>query len=329
MRKDIIICVVVCLVVVQSRALATSPVRKPQRTVLSVAFSPGGGLLASGGRDGAVKIWSVARGRLIRTLRDPQARPVGCARFDPKGRVLASTGTTGIGLWDTAHWTKIRTLGSEWDIEDFDFDPAGGLLASGSSVGMKIWDVSKGSLLRSADADVRGLRFSRDGRQLVVAGSDGAIGIWDAATCKPVRSTKVNCLYVTSIGVGMRSKLIALRACTGADAEIGLWNLATLRRTRVLKLEGDSGLLPVSISPDGRLLAVGRVDGTTDIWNPADGKRIRVLKGHQGSVACVGFSPDGKLLASGGEDGTVRLWTVGTGKALGVLKGHEYDLGLR
>jgi WD40 repeat protein len=45
------------------------------------------------------------------------------------------------------------------------------------------------------------------------------------------------------------------------------------------------------------------------LWN-ADGKFVRILKGHIGSILSLTWSPDGKLLASGSADQTIRLWSL-------------------
>jgi WD40 repeat protein len=54
----------------------------------------------------------------------------------------------------------------------------------------------------------------------------------------------------------------------------------------------------------------------------AEGKVVRVLKGHKGTLYRLAFSPDGQLLATGGEDKMVCLWRVADGKLLRMLEGH-------
>jgi WD40 repeat protein len=58
------------------------------------------------------------------------------------------------------------------------------------------------------------------------------------------------------------------------------------------------------------------------LWRVADGRLLRTLEGHTGSVQSVAFSPDGQTLASGSWDNTVRLWRVADGRLLRTLEGH-------
>jgi WD40 repeat protein len=67
--------------------------------VFSVAFSPDGKLLASGSEDDTVKLWDVASGRELQTLRG-HAGNVSSVAFSPDGKLLASGSSDGIiRLW--------------------------------------------------------------------------------------------------------------------------------------------------------------------------------------------------------------------------------------
>ena len=55
------------------------------------------------------------------------------------------------------------------------------------------------------------------------------------------------------------------------------------------------------------MLASASKDKTVKLWNP-QGKLLKTLKGHQGSVNSVRFSTDSQVLASGSDDQTVKLW---------------------
>jgi WD40 repeat protein len=76
-------------------------------SVLSIAFSPDGKILASaGGYDKSVKLWDLATGKERATLQGTEA--VWSVAFSPDGKTLASAGGTTtnapgeLKLWDVA-----------------------------------------------------------------------------------------------------------------------------------------------------------------------------------------------------------------------------------
>ena len=79
----------------------------------------------------------------------------------------------------------------------------------------------------------------------------------------------------------------------------------------------------VRFSPDGRLLAVGSVEGYTQLWDVATRRPVGArLAGHEAPVLAAEFSPDGRTLATSAFDGTVILWDVASRRSLGTLAGR-------
>lgn len=93
----------------------------------------------------------------------------------------------------------------------------------------------------------------------------------------------------------------------------------------------------IAFSPDERLLAAGRADGTVRVWDVATGNEAALLltpaaKAGNGSeeVHSLVFSPDGRhLLVTGvGHNGgdvsrLVRLWNVAEGQVAATFTGHS------
>ncbi len=75
---------------------------------------------------------------------------------------------------------------------------------------------------------------------------------------------------------------------------------------------GDSA----DLSADGRVLAVGDLDGRVGLWEVGSGQLIRTFAGHAQAVRSVSFAPGGDLLASGSDDTTILIWDV-TGRRKG------------
>jgi ketosteroid isomerase-like protein len=110
---------------------------------MSVSFSPDGRSLASGSTDNTIKLWDVASGSELRTLRG-HSYYIYSVTFSPNGRYLASgSGDHTIKLWDVASGSELRTLsGDQSWVNSVAFSPDGRYLASGSGdKTIKLWNV--------------------------------------------------------------------------------------------------------------------------------------------------------------------------------------------
>ena len=257
-------------------------------TVFAVAFSPDGRLLATGGGDGAARLWDTATGQQLRTISAHDFRVLGVA-FSPDGRLLATAGgDEAARLWDTATGEQVRVLAGH---------------------ALNMW----------GSASLSAVAFSPDGRLLATAGDDKTTRLWDTVTGQQPHVLNA---YGAAVAVAF-SPDGRLLASTGGDAQWAeLWDPATGDQVRVINGPGIP-VYAVAFSPDGRVLATASGDQKARLWDPVTGDQRHVLIAHDGPVCGVAFSPDGRVLATAGDDRAVRLWDTATGEQLHVLTGHD------
>ncbi|MFI2347517.1 WD40 repeat domain-containing protein [Streptomyces sp. NPDC019443] len=71
-------------------------------------------------------------------------------------------------------------------------------------------------------------------------------------------------------------------------------------------------------SPDGRRIAIGDSDGNVRLFDAAELKPLRTLRGGPHRIANVEWSPSGVRIAASTYDGTVYIWRAGTGARVGM-----------
>jgi WD40 repeat protein len=288
-----------------------------------VAFSPDGRRLASTGLDQTIKLWDVATGQEVLTLRG-HIDHVFCVAFSPDGHKLASASLDmTVRIWDAAPVERepgpeyLTLPGHTGAVTDVAFHPKDGrtLISAGTDGTVRMWDFRNGKELGTLPGSPTTYRlrvaYSPDGRHLgVVSGTAGTPArIWDTT------STKETCSFRGQNGADLCLAFSADGrhvASAGFDFILRVWEATTGKEVQPLKGH-EWPIHGVAFSPDGRHLASCSADTTVRVWDWETGEELRVLEPrHAARVYNVAFSRDGELLASASWDRTIKIWDART-----------------
>lgn len=289
--------------------------------VQSVAYAPGGHLLAAASMDGKVKLWDVATTPPTSdAVLDASRSGLFAVALSPDGLVLAAAGTDGrVRLWDVADPHRPVAFGAALagptsTVFALAFSPDGATLAAGS-YDQRVWrwnvhDPRQPQALPPLDAGVgavQTLAFDPRGTILAVSGSAGTLRMWrdDGTAAGP--SIRVSRFTVYSLAYSRDAHWLAAGA---SDGTVQLWDTRDASRpaARPQPLRGPTSWInSVAFSPDGGELAAGSSDKAVTIWSTSTGATVDVLP-HPEPVTSVVYGGDTGTIATAGTDGTVRIW---------------------
>lgn len=86
---------------------------------------------------------------------------------------------------------------------------------------------------------------------------------------------------------------------------------------------GQEFALSVSWSPDGRLVAVGSMDGSVALFDAVRATPLGLLEGHSRPVRSLAFTPDSRHLITACDDQHARIFDAGGRHLVAAISGHQ------
>jgi len=293
-------------------------------SVISAAFSFDGKMVATGGMDGRVRIWSAV---------------------DP--------------AYST--WTFQTSLEGPDEVTWLEWHPSGPVLLAGGNDGtIWMWKLPSGQVmhvLSGHNSSVACGKWTQDGKRFLSASVDSTLILWDPKTGNPVHrltgndsrfnlESGINCLAINAAGTvaicgGAEGGLRAVNlvngvvinaiagheegssvesiqfaeasgltffVTVGTDGKINVFEANTYKlRWSERHSEAISGL---SVHSPSLRLATSSADRSLAVWDLRSGRRINTLMGNADVVHDCAWSSDGSALVSAGEDGICRSFPL-------------------
>jgi hypothetical protein len=319
------------LTLLTSPLLAQKAEYKHGAAVTTLAFSPGGKTLASGGQDQTIRLWDLANGE-PRDLRGHDAS-ITSVTYSRDGKRLASGGRDGnVIIWDAISGKLLRKMvGHERTVLGVSFSPDGKYVASACyDQTVRLWDVESGQSLCEIEAHadaVSCICFAPDGKTLATGGHDRFVKVWWVG--KDGKSLKL----VHSLREGRRAEVTGLTFCMNGRLLASVTPHGRLRFRDPSRGEDvrdstvdELTVLSLASSGDGRTLAVAGLGGFFSLCDVATGAPIQrqeepttrthslaftPTEGYVGEVRAVALSSTGLLAAIGTKDGSILVRDIG------------------
>ncbi len=291
--------------------------------VSSIAYSPNGQHIVSGGYDKTIKLWNAETGNLIHSSIPGHAGTVNSLNFPPTGNYFVSAGGNTspeeaagiIKIWETQTGELVKTFdGHDAQARVAVFSPDGNLIASGSDDGIiKIWEVETGNLVRTYEehtGEIYSLVFSPDGRYIASGGGlqDWQLRYWEVETGNTVKTLSPEGERATWTSLAFSPSGESLLATTVSKL-INI-DVSTGERSNIESFQCCRKRTSISFSPDSNYFALGR-DEIIRIYDTSGLKMINSIEGVNSILQPqVAWSPVGNYIASGNEEGSVFNWKV-------------------
>ena len=271
-------------------------------SILALAISPDGRLLATAGNDGSTYIWDSDGASKTRLTGHEGA--VNTVAFNPAGdQLVTASNDQTARLW-RIDGTLIRTFRNPGAaVMNAIWRPDGQVILTVDQNNMLVlWNVN-GEQIQTFDAvslAIFYLQFAPSGETVLMLNDASRVVVWNTRTSAWLTLNESSDIDTLSAVFSPDGQHILTAE---ADGTANIW---ALDGSHELSLEGHTERVSQVVWGDTYLLTASW-DGTARVWD-ADGQQRAILRGHSSAVSSAIFSSAADRILTVSDDGTTRLW---------------------
>ncbi|MHC1764416.1 MAG: protein kinase [Verrucomicrobiia bacterium] len=305
-----------------------------QDQVNSLAWSPAPGsqLLASGSKDGSVRVWAPGAPSLPKSFASLPAGtfPLGLTFYPDSQRFLTASYLGGLAVaWHT--WPPRQTERLDWlgrGAVRFAFLADRGLLVVGHEHGeIRVWEYETRRAITNltlSGASVHELTLSKSGGTLTALGHLGGarrvLRLWETTRWQEIQLPNIDLANLVAASLAPDEVTLAV-SCHGGT--VSWWDLRAQGQQASFDWRRLGSELLIAFSPDGRFFAAAGDPGAMILVDVSTRRQRTVARAHLTRISSLAFSPDGQRLATAGTDAgdLIKIWDPATGQELATLSG--------
>lgn len=284
-------------------------------TVWSLAITPNGQMIISGGQDATIRLWDFSSGKEVHKFIGHEGPVYNISVMqDGKHFVSVADKDLAVKIWNIENRELVSSLApNSAHVTAVAVSPDQRFIVTGGEDGFaRIWDIDRGVLLRTSEHEhsIYSMTISPDGRHLLCGSKrtpgeryPGVVWVWDFELGVLLKTLSGHMGHVTAITMTADSKYILSGDQHGS---VYLWDLET--GTLLKTMSGHNApILTIHVSHDGQHVITGSPDGTVRVWILRGGVLLADLT-HTENVHSLIVSPDCRHVITGSMEGSVEVW---------------------
>lgn len=279
---------------------------------LSLDWAAGG--LATGGQDGAIKLWDVEGGTARATLAGAEGSRrtwVEQVRWSPDGALLATTAGRTLRIWNPAVGEQhLEYAGHPSTVAALCWRPDGKAVAVGFYGGAAFYRLGEAAPYQRVDwkGSILSLAWSPNARYVAAGTQEATVNFWKLPY-RPGEELDMSgyANKVRELAWDPASRFLA----TGGGEEVTVWDVSGKgpRGTTPGQLRGHGKKVTLlAWQPRGGLLASGDAGGNATLWAPGKGIAPQRESTLEGAISAAAWSPDERAVLLGSAGGGVAVW---------------------